>query len=268
MSETLWIEHEGDGPLMATAVHAGHEIRRELVPLLAIDDADRAREEDAYTDYWAHVVPTWLVPTRSRFEADLNREREEAILSSPEVAWGLQIWSGPLDSTAVGRSLAEYDAFYDELARVLDVLASRFDRFVVLDLHSYNYRRHGPHGPPADAEANPEVNVGTGSLDRAVCGGLVERFITDLRAFDFLGRHLDVRENVKFRGRQLTRWIHTRYPGQACVLSIEFRKFFMDEWTGVGDIEQIQAVRDALQSTVPGLVEELGVLVGGGERDG
>lgn len=268
MSEALWIEHRGEGPLMATAVHAGHEIRRELVPLLAIDDADRAREEDAYTDFWARVVPTWLVPNRSRFEVDLNRERDEAILSSPEVAWGLEIWSGPLDRTAVNRSLAEYDVFYEELGRVLDELASRFDRFVVLDLHSYNFRRSGPHAGPADAEANPEVNVGTGSLDLGLCGRLVERFMADLRAFDFLGRHLDVRENVKFRGRQLARWIHTRYPEQACVLSIEFKKFFMDEWTGVGDVEQILAIRDALQSTVPGLVEELGAHAGGGDRDG
>jgi hypothetical protein len=31
----------------------------------------------------------------------------------------------------------------------------------------------------------------------------------------------------------------------------------MDEWTGIGDMEQIQAIRDALQSTMPGILEEL-----------
>ena len=139
---------------------------------------------------------------------------------------------------------------------------------VLLDLHSYNYRRFGPRETPADPAENPEVNVGTGSLDQAACGAVVRRFIADLRAYDFLGRHLDVRENVKFRGRELARWIHERYPGRACVLSIEFKKFFMDEWTGVGDIEQIQAIRDALQATVPGLLDELGHLAVGGETCG
>lgn len=91
---------------------------------------------------------------------------------------------------------------------------------------------------------------------------MVERFIKDLRKFDFLGRHLDVRENVKFKGRQLARWIHEHYPDSACVLSIEFKKFFMDEWTGEGDEEQIKAIREALQSTMPGILEELNLVEG------
>jgi len=87
--------------------------------------------------------------------------------------------------------------------------------------------------------------------------GVVERFIKDLRDFDFLGRHLDVRENVKFQGRQLAHWIHQRFPESACVLAVEFKKFFMDEWTGEGYESEIQAIHDALQSTLPGIVDEL-----------
>lgn len=49
-------------------------------------------------------------------------------------------------------------------------------------------------------------------MDRNRWGRLVDRFISDLRAFDFLGRHLDVRENVKFVGRQFPKWVHTRFP--------------------------------------------------------
>jgi hypothetical protein len=99
--------------------------------------------------------------------------------------------------------------------------------------------------------------VGTGSLDRARFGPVVDRFIKDLRGFDFLGRHLDVRENVKFQGRQLAAWIHGRYPQAACVLSVEFKKFFMDEWSGEGDDRQIATIRAALDSTIPGILEEL-----------
>ena len=260
MPDDLWLEHEGGGPLMATAIHAGHEVRGELVPLLAIDAPTRSREEDSYTDYWARVVPTWILPTRSRFEVDLNRRRDNAIYTGPEVAWDLDVWREPPDSGVVARSRAEYDSFYSELQRLLDSLSSRHEHLAVLDLHSYNHRREGPDALPAPPSENPEVNVGTGSLDRELFGSLVDRFMADLAGFDFLGRRLDVRENVKFRGRHLARWIHEHYPGRVAVLSIEFKKFYMDEWTGLGHIDQIQAIRDALSSTVPGLLEELALL--------
>ena len=257
MQEKLWLEHEGEGPLMATAIHAGHEMRHELLPLMLLEEFERAHEEDPYTDFWVKAVPTWFVPTHSRFEVDVNRPRDEAVYRTPEMAWGLPVWKRPLAHEEVEASLVEYDAIYSELKRILDRLAKHHRRILILDLHAYNYRREGPDSPPADPETHPEVNIGTGSMDRELCGHIVERFMKDLRAYDFLGRHLDVRENVKFRGRQLAQWIHSTYPGVACVIAVEFKKFYMDEWTGVGDIEQIQAIRDALRSTLPGLYEEL-----------
>jgi hypothetical protein len=41
------------------------------------------------------------------------------------------------------------------------------------------------------------------------------------------------------------------------VLSLEFKKFFMDEWSGEPDRAQLEAIRQALQSTLPGLLDEL-----------
>ena len=165
----------------------------------------RLQEEDPRTGEWAEVAPTRLVVHRSRFEVDLNRSRETAVYRRPEDAWGLNLWTHPLTDDLVARSLAEYDAFYAELDRVLAEKARRHGRFVVLDLHSYNHRREGPEGPEAEPAGNPEVNVGTGTMDREYWAPLVERFIADLRGYDFLGRHLDVRENVKFVGRQFPR---------------------------------------------------------------
>ena len=89
---------------------------------------------------------------------------------------------------------------------------------------------------------------------------LVERFMSDLGAYDFPGGGLDVRENVKFRGGYFPRWIHETFPDSACAIAIEFKKFFMDEWTGAPDLRAIDAIRDALQSTVPGVLDELGRL--------
>jgi hypothetical protein len=256
----VWLEHPGEGPVFATAIHAGHSIRNELLPLIALDEATRLREEDPYTDRWVKVVPGWIVMTRSRFEVDLNRERDEAVYLSPEMAWDLHLWKAPLTEEMIKHSLEEYDAFYHELELLLSKLAHHFKRFVIFDLHTYNYRREGPERPPADPRTNPEVNIGTGTLDRKLCGHLVDRFMQDLRKYNFLGRHLDVRENVKFEGRQLARWIHSKFPDSACVISIEFKKFFMDEWTGEADEEQLNTIRDALHSTIPGILEELNAL--------
>jgi N-formylglutamate amidohydrolase len=249
---------EGDGPIVATAIHDGHALREEVAALTALDDAARLREEDPYTGAWTSLAPTRLVALRSRFEVDLNRPRERSVYRKPEDAWGLGLWKQEPTDGIVHRSLVSYDAFYAAIARILSKLVERFGKFVVFDLHSYNHRRAGPSGRPADASGNPEVNVGTGTMrDRADWAPLIERFIADLSAADFLGRRLDVRENVRFRGGNLGRWAHETFPEAGCVLSIEFKKFFMDEWTGELDEAQHAAIGRALSETVPGVLKEL-----------
>ena len=248
---------QGEGPLIAVAVHAGHAVRAELPGLFALSEQDRLREEDPYTGEWTEVAPTRIVAHHSRFEVDLNRPRNKAVYRRPEDAWGLQVWKQELPVEAVERSLARYDRFYDLARETLSAVARRWGRFVVFDLHTYNHRRYGPDGPPADPDMNPEVNVGTGSIDRARWAPLVDRFIDDLRAFDFGGRSLDVRENVKWRGGQFSRFVHETFPDTGVSLAIEFKKTFMDEWTGERDRAHFDALKAALASTVPGVLATL-----------
>jgi N-formylglutamate amidohydrolase len=252
--------HEGQEPIVATAVHNGHELRPEVAALSALAEPDRLREEDPFTGIWTSVVSTQLVARRSRFEVDLNRPRQKAVYRVPADAWGLQLWREELPQDVVERSLDEYDAFYAEAERMCSELERRYGRFIVLDLHTYNHRRGGPDAAPDAPEANPEVNVGTGSLDRERWGGLVDRFMADLREHEFLGRHLDVRENVRFQGGYLSHWVHERFPESGCCLAIEFKKFFMDEWTGKLSPEEYEAIPQALEATLPGLLESLGPL--------
>ncbi len=257
MDPSTWTLTLGEGPIIATANHDGHELRPEVAALTALSDQQRLREEDPYTAQWASIAPTHMIARRSRFEVDLNRSRETAVYRQPENGWGLALWKAPLSEDVVARSLTEYDAFYAELERVL-LDKAKLGKFVVLDLHSYNHRRDGPNATAADPDTNPEINIGTGTMDRARWRTLVDRFIADLSDFDFLGRHLDVRENVKFVGRQLPHWVHTRFPTQGCVIAIEVKKFFMDEWSGELYQAPYDALRDAFAATLPGLIEELG----------
>ena len=253
----LWTLKKGDGPIIATAVHDGHDLRPEVAEIMKLTEAERLREEDPYTSSWVDIVDTQIVALRSRFEMDLNRPREQAIYRDPEDAWGLDIWSTRPSDEIVERSLAQYDAYYEMLRAVCDEKRERHGKFVLYDIHSYNHRRHGEEHPEEDPIENPEVNIGTGTMERKRWAPLVDRFIADLREFDFMGRRLDVRENVKFKGGNQVRWLHNNYPESGVGLAIEFKKFWMDEWTGEKDAEMIAELGRALRSTLPGVLEEL-----------
>jgi N-formylglutamate deformylase len=243
--------------LIATAIHSGHELRSEVNEIIALTDAERLREEDPFTDLWTPITDTTIVGLQSRFEVDLNRPREKAVYLKPEDAWGLHVWKTDPSAELVKRSLAEYDAFYSEIHHILTEMLQKYDHLVLFDLHTYNHRREGPKGLPADPELNPEVNIGTGSLNREYWAPVLDRFITDLCSYNFLSRRLDVRENIKFKGGNFSRWIHQTFPNKVCVLSIEFKKFFMDEWTGNPDKKQVNEIQQALASTIPGILAEL-----------
>ena len=58
-------------------------------------------------------------------------------------------------------------------------------------------------------------------------------------------------------GRQFPKWVHTKFPDTGCALAIEFKKFFMDEWSGTLYRDVHEAIRRALASTLPGLSEAL-----------
>jgi len=242
---------------VAAAIHDGHAVRDELSPLLALDSSDRLREEDPYTGRWATVAPNRIVVSQSRFEVDLNRPREKCVYLTPADAWGLRVWKAELPSEIVARSLEFYDAFYADVHKFLTRQVAQHGRVVVYDLHTYNHRRAGAQAEPEDSEANPEVNLGTGTMDRVRWAPVVDSFRNALRSANYYGRHLDVRENVKFQGGNFPRWIHEHFPESVCVIAIEFKKFFMDEWTGELLEPEFVQLHEALQSTVPAVMEEL-----------
>jgi N-formylglutamate amidohydrolase len=257
MSEDVVALTEAEGPVIATAIHDGHSVRPEVAGRLALDPAARLREEDPFTGRLAAIGTTCLVALRSRFEVDLNRPREQAVYRVCDDAWGLEVWREACSDDLVAGSLAVYDSFYAVLGRVLRERERRHGRFVVLDIHSYNHRRQGANRPPADPADNPEINVGTGTVDRARWGGLVDRFCADLAACEVRGHRLDVRENVKFTGGAMSAWIHRTFPATGCALAIEVKKTFMDEWSGRVDDAHVDELRRALAATLPGLLASL-----------
>ena len=264
MNEFCVIELDSPSPIVTAAIHNGHKLSEKRSRISALTEKERFREEDPYTGFWGKLSGNHIVSQRSRFEFDLNRAPEKAVYIHPSDAWGLTLWKKELSEDLIAQTLKQYHSIYEEIRQGLEGLIERFGKIVILDLHSYNYRRGGPEAPPDDPELNPEINMGTGTMDRDYWAPVVERFMEDLKAFKFQGRSWDIRENIKFRGGYFPSWIHSHFGESACCISVEVKKFFMDEWSGRPDWDTIDALSEALFGTFPGLHEEI-IKKGAGE---
>lgn len=242
----------GNSPVIGTAIHSGSAVRSECQAAMALSDPDRVREEDPFTDQFIEDFPSRVIVHRSRFEVDLNRARDEAVYVRPEQSWGLKVWRETPADALVNASLDFHDLFYADLTKALRTIEQRFGRFVVIDVHSYNHRRDGADGEPTRQDDAPDINIGTFSMDRQRWEPVVDAFVGTLRGLTFRGKPIDVRENVAFQGKgEQTRFIHQKFPETGCAIAVEFKKIFMDEWSGEPDQEAIAALRKMLASTIP-----------------
>jgi len=257
MKNTNWIIEQGKHPIAVFAIHQGHQIRREVQNLLILAEEDRLREEDPFTGLFVENIENRIIVNTSRFEVDLNRPPQKAVYQAPEDAWGLNLWKNQLPEDILDRSIDLYNDFYDQAFTFLKKLEDDYGRFIVLDLHSYNHRRNGPDSAPEPIEKNPEINLGTGTMNRKYWAKIVDRFVSDIKNYDFYGRSIDIRENIKFSGGWFSRWVHETFPKTGCCLPIEFKKIFMDEWTDKLDEAVFNELNNALKSAIPGLLEEL-----------
>lgn len=258
-NDDFWSIHRGASAVLGTAIHSGHCMRPETLALTALSDSERLREEDPFTDYIIRDLSNRIVVHRSRFEVDLNRARDQAIYLKPEQSWGLSAWKATPPDDVIARSLSFHDDYYEMLALTLRQMEKRHGAFIVLDMHSYNHRRQGPQGLPTLPQDAPDINIGTFSMDRDRWRAVVDTLIAHLSGAVIDGRKLDVRENVAFQGRgEQTRFIHDTFPRTGCAIAIEFKKIFMDEWTGEPDRPALDALRSLVTSAAPVLEKVVG----------
>lgn len=252
----LWTAERGLSPVIATAIHDGHFARPDLEALYALGHEERLREEDPYTEFTTRDVPNRVVFHRSRFEVDINRNRNGAIYLTPQQAWGLNVWKGAPSQQQMDASLQIHDSYYQMLLAFLQGIEQQYGRFVVLDIHSYNHRRAGPTASPTSQERAPDINIGTSSMDRVRWAPVVDALTAHFQSFKIKGRPLDVRENIAFQGKgEQTRFIHEHFPTAGCAIAVEFKKIFMDEWTGEPDMEALDELRHMIAAAVP-LIEK------------
>jgi len=239
---------KGSSPIVATAIHDGHLVRKDLESLFNLSEAERLREEDPYTARWLHVADNQVIMHHSRFETDVNRPPEKAVYRLPEDAWGLKVWKDALPQDAAEKSMQLYHDFYQAAKVYFDDLFTIHQQLVVYDIHSYNHQRDGA-GTFADTAENPEINLGTKNMNRERWHPVIDALTHHLRSLDDDGRSLDVRENIKFKGGYFGEWLYQRYGEKVCPISIEFKKFFMDELSGSPYENEVQRIAELLQSS-------------------
>jgi len=115
MADDNFIKEIGNVPLLAAAIHNGHEVSIKVRDLFLLDDSERLREEDPFTEIWTQITDTRIVVSKSRFEVDLNRPRDKALYLKPEDAWGLNIWKTEPGTEMITNSLEYYDNFYSNI---------------------------------------------------------------------------------------------------------------------------------------------------------
>lgn len=231
---------------MAFALHDGHAMDGQLKPYLLLDEQGRAREEDPYTGFIIADLPvTTVTVNSSRFMVDLNRTKEKCIYLNPEDAWGLKVWK-ELPQADIDDIHADYDFFYETVAAVIKAAIEEYGYFVILDVHSYNHKRQDAD-TEADTEKHPEINMGTAwNLPqwKSICREATEWLSTS----KILGHPVDARENILFKGGAFAQWVIENFGVKGLVLSVEFKKTFMDEWTGVADIPHVLQLRKLMDS--------------------
>ena len=249
--EADWHVLSRAGPVLATAIHDGHRIRPSLRPYLAISDADRRREEDPLTGVLCTVADVALQVRSSRFAFDVNRPREKAISTDPADTWGLRIWRNSLPESEIDASLARYDQFYRDITRLIEHRLERWGSLLLLDIHSYNHRRAGAVAAAANEGENPDIDLGVTTLDHSRWGDMVADFSAVLSRSEAGNRTPDVRRNVRYpTGGHFPEWVYARYGSDVCTISLEYKKFYMDEWTSQADLAVLDGLRFGLERAV------------------
>jgi len=247
-------------PLLATAIHAGHYMPPELLAICGIGEAQRTQEEDPFTDEFAALFPNNIILHTSRFAVDLNRNRSKAVYLQPEDCWGLPARTAEVPPETLSRLYREYDEWYRHLDYALQRLWQHNGFMVVLDLHSYNHRRGGPNADPDPQEANPDIIIGRGNIQEKHYPAAAE-LCRILDGTMYQGKPLDCRMDVKFTGGFMSRHLNAKYPDRLICLAVEFKKTFMDEWTGVLDRPALDGLKAIFSSAVRDWMSGLEVLI-------
>jgi len=206
-------------PFICGAVHDGHQFRKELWDYCTHTEYDRWFEEDPCTKQMIQSNPIVIAGCDSRFEYDLNREPAHAVF---DTAWGKKLWKKPLPLSMKAKSLQKHANFYRVVTALIAKIESKFNKCVVYDMHSYNWRRWN--------REVPTFNLGTSNID-------TNRFGVHIDAWRQSLSEIELPYNIKstskindtFYGNgYFLKFITSKFQN-TLVLATEVKKIYCDE---------------------------------------
>ncbi len=251
----LRIEISESLPVFGFALHSGSKIREALEPKLSLSRRQMLKEEDPRTEELIESLPNLIYPLFSRFECDLNRPKigrpvEDAVYTEPSLAWDLRVYREPLTQREINTSLEAYKEFYWIMEGLCQSIERHYGFGVFIDMHSYNVR--GRYGLP-------DIHLGTKYQSREKFSEEISHLTSYLQKIEIQGRTLVVKENderVGFFGGKLNRWVAQEFS-EILVVSLEIKKFYMDEDQGLVYEDIFNAINDKIQHALSLMVDDV-----------
>ncbi|MFC2081053.1 N-formylglutamate amidohydrolase [Bacteroidota bacterium] len=212
------------------AMHTGSRIRPELKESLSVKKSGRLREEDPYADTFIKDFPVQIIALDSRFEYDLNCDPQGAIYPFGKLKWGLNVWNRDLGMEERKLSIIKHREFHDLVDLTTLYLLKQNRYALIFDMHSYCYQREEEQNWFDDPR--PEINLGTIPVNKKLFRDSIEQFLKDLSGVRIEHHQVRVAENEVFPGGYLSRRLSKKWYERVLVLAIEYKKIFMNEWTG------------------------------------
>jgi hypothetical protein len=214
----------------AVVMHTGSRIRPELMEAMVVEQEDRFREEDPYADVFVRDLPIRIIARDSRFEYDLNRVRRMCIYPYGEKKFGMDVWKRELEEQEKAPALYKHQEFHNLVDLVMKFLLKKMRFVVVFDMHTYCYQRNSK--PEWYEDPNPEINLGTRAVNRKLFGEVIHTFMNNLKGQTINNHIVRVEENRVFKGGYLSRRLSRKWHDEVLVMAIEYKKIFMNEWSG------------------------------------
>ncbi|MFD2585522.1 N-formylglutamate amidohydrolase [Croceitalea marina] len=228
-------------PYVCGAVHDGHQFRKSLWDNCRHTEYERWYEEDPCTKQMVQSHPIVIAGCDSRFEYDLNRAPETAVYTD---AWGKELWKSPLKDNEKQHSLKKHDNFYRVVNTLLTKLEEKYQRVLVFDMHSYNWKRW-------DREV-PTWNLGTANIDIERFGAIAQDWSNTLGGMQLPNGIVSTsRINDTFQGNGYFLKYITENFSNTLVFATEIAKVYCDELSGIIYPEVVKSVEEQLKEMIP-----------------
>lgn len=233
-------------PYIAVAIHAGHHVREELLPLMALDSLQRKFEEDTATDLFIKDLGNAVWALESRAVYDLNRSKDMALPLTPAKFWGTRVYKTLPSPEMNQRSLKSHESFYRFIKTCIVSMLDRFGICIVYDIHSYNISRQQAKG----IKSPPVFNLGTALLDKSKWKQPIDLWMEQLGGISLPGIKTGVAQNYVFSGKAEFCRRLCGLDDRILVLPTEVSKVYMDEIKGDIYPDVLSAVKNGLQNAI------------------